>query len=179
MKNFVKLLLLVVVMVGISVSASAQTFKFGHINSQELIMLMPESDSAQVKLEAFGKELQEQIEDMQTEWQEKLTIYEQKQATWTAAVLEVKQKELQDFSRRIQEFQQTAQQEFQKKQQELMIPIMDKAKSTIETVAKRENFIYVFDISAGPLAYFNEQQSTDLLPLVKKELNITKELPRR
>lgn len=177
MKHFAKLFL-VVVMAGISVAAFAQAPKFAHINFQELVVLMPESDSAKVKMEAFGKELQEQIEALQTELQSKFTTYQQKQATWTAGVLEAKQKELQELNQRMEEFKQTAQEEFQKKQQELMVPILDKAKKTIATVAKREGYIYVFDISTGVLPYFDEQQSTDFLPLIKKELKITKELPR-
>ncbi|MDR0295116.1 MAG: OmpH family outer membrane protein [Prevotellaceae bacterium] len=177
MKKITKLFL-VVIMACISASAFAQTPKFAHINFQEFVMLSPESDSASVKLEAFGKELQDQIEGMQKELQDKFTIYQQQQGNWTAGVLEAKQKELQDLNQRMEEFRQVAQQDFQQKQQELMLPILEKARKTISTVAKRENFIYVFDTSTGALSYFDEQQSTDLLPMVKKELNITKELPR-
>jgi outer membrane protein len=178
MKNFTKLFLLVVVMTGISVSASAQSPKFAHINFQEFVMLMPESDAASANLETFGKELQEQIEGIQKELQDKFAIYQQKRATWTASVLEDKQKEIQNLNQRMEEFQRTAQSDYQKKQQELMLPILEKARNTVNTVAKREHFIYVFDVSTGALSYYDEQQSTDLLPLVKKELNITKELPR-
>lgn len=178
MKKIVKLFL-VVAFAGISVSALAQAPKFAHINFQELVMLMPESDSATVKMEVFAKELQEQIEDLQKELQDKYTLYVAKNASWTAGVLEAKQKELNELNQRLEEFKQTAQSDYQRKQQELMLPILEKARNTISTVAKREHFVYVFDVSTGALSYFDEQQSTDLLPLVKKELNITKELPRR
>jgi len=177
MKKITKLFL-VVVLACISLSAFAQAPKFAHINFQEFVLLMPESDSASVKLEAFGKELQEQIESMQMELQNKYTIFVNNNANWTAGVLEARQKELQELSQRLEEFRQIAQQDFQQKQQELMLPILEKARKTISTVAKRENFIYVFDVSTGALSYFDEQQSTDLLPMVKKELKITKELPR-
>jgi outer membrane protein len=167
MKKIVKLFL-VVAFAGISVSALAQAPKFAHINFQELVMLMPESDSATVKMEVFAKELQD-----------KYALYVAKNASWTAGVLEAKQKELNELNQRLEEFKQTAQSDYQRKQQELMLPILEKARNTISTVAKREHFVYVFDVSTGALSYFDEQQSTDLLPLVKKELNITKELPRR
>jgi outer membrane protein len=165
-------------MAGISASAVAQAPKFAHINSQELIMLMPESDSAKVKLDAFSKELQDQMESMQTEFQNKFAEYERRNASWTAGILEAKQKELQDLSRRIEEFRQVAGDEYQRQQHELMAPIFEKARNTISKVAKKEGYIYVFDTSGGALAYFDEQQSTDLLPALRKELNITRELPR-
>jgi outer membrane protein len=156
-----------------------QPYKFGHINSQELVVLMPERDSAQAKMETITKDLQEQIQAMQLELQTKYTAYQQKQAVWTAAVLEVKQKEMQDLSARIEEFQRTAQEELQRSQQQLLQPVIQKATKAIETIAKREGFTYVFDTSTGVLPYFNPEQSIDILPLVKKELNITKELPVR
>ena len=85
---------------------------------------------------------------------------------------------MQDLNQRMEEFRQIAQQDYQREQQDLMLPILEKARNTISAVAKRENIVYVFDVSTGALSYFDEKQSIDLLPMVKKELNITKELPR-
>ncbi|MDR0737759.1 MAG: OmpH family outer membrane protein [Prevotellaceae bacterium] len=176
MKHFITLFF-VWLLCGLFSAVFAQNYKFGHINTQELIVLMPERDSAQVKMETITKDLQEQIQAMQLELQTKYTTYQQKQATWTAAILEAKQKELQDLSVRAEEFQRTAQEELQRQQQLLLQPVIQKAATAIEKVAKQEGFTYVFDVSA--LQYFSPEQSIDVLPLVKKELNITKELPAR
>ena len=75
------------------------------------------------------------------------------------------------MQQRIQGFQQTAQQDLQQKEAELFQPIMDKAQSAIEAVAKANGFTHVFDLGAGGVLYFSEQ-SIDILPLVKKELGI-------
>ncbi|MDR3184165.1 MAG: OmpH family outer membrane protein [Prevotellaceae bacterium] len=174
-----KHLFTLVLLTGLSGAAFAQNYKFGHINSQELIVLMPERDSAQTKMETITKDLQEQIQAMQLELQSKYATYQQKQATWTAAILEAKQKEIQDLSVRAEEFQRTAQEELQRTQQQLLQPVVQKATKAIEKVAKQEGFTYVFDLSTGGILYFNPEQSVDILPLVKKELNITKELPVR
>ena len=176
MKHFITLFVL---LSGFFSTVFAQNYKFGHINTQELIVLMPERDSAQVKMETITKDLQEQIQAMQLELQTKYTTYQQKQATWTAAILEAKQKELQELSVRAEEFQRTAQEELQRQQQLLLQPVIQKATKAIEKIAKQEGFTYVFDVSSGVLQYFNPEQSVDVLPLVKKELNITKELPVR
>ena len=55
MKNIIKLL--AVVMVCLSTQAFAQNFKFGHVNVQEAIALMAETDSANVQLQKYAKEL--------------------------------------------------------------------------------------------------------------------------
>lgn len=154
-------------------SISAQNLKFGHINSQELLMAMPERDSAEVKLKKYAKDLQDQIETLQVELNKKYQDYLQKKATLTDAIREMKEKELQDLQQRSQEFEQTAQQDYQKQQAEIMKPIIEKANAAISKVAKANGFIYVFDISTGTVAFFSDQ-SVDVLPLVKKELGIVK-----
>lgn len=154
-------------------SISAQNLKFGHINSQELLMAMPERDSAEAKLKKYAKDLSDQIETLQVEFNKKYQDYLQKKATFTDAIREMKEKELSELQQRSQEFEQTAQQDYQKQQAEQMKPIIDKANATIAKVAKANGFIYIFDISTGSVAYFSDQ-STDILPLVKKDLGIVK-----
>jgi outer membrane protein len=156
-----------------AVSLSAQNLKFGHINSQDLITAMPERDSAEAKLKKYAKDLQDQIETLQVEFNKKYQDYIQKKATFSDAIREMKEKELSDLQQRSQEFEQTAQQDYQRKQAELMKPIVDKANATIQKIAKANGFIYVFDISTGAVAFFSDQ-SVDILPMVKKELGLKK-----
>jgi outer membrane protein len=152
-------------------NVSAQTQKFGHINSQELMQAMPERDSAEAKLKRYAKQLQEQIETLQVEFNKKYMDFNQKKATFTDAIREMKEKELSDLQQRSQEFEQTAQQDYQRQQTELMKPIVDKANASIQKVAKANGFLYVFDISTGAVTYFSDQ-SIDILPLVKKDLGL-------
>jgi outer membrane protein len=160
-------IILALVMVLSATRTFAQDLKFGHINLQELIALTPERDSAVVKMDNYGKELEETLQGMQQEFQTRYQTYNQKSATWTAAVLEAKTKELQDLQARIQEFQQNAQNEFSQMQQELMTPIIKKAAEAIEKVGKEQGFIYIFDLSVGGVA-FKSANSIDVLPLAKQ-----------
>jgi len=171
MKHFNKLFVIVLLAV-FAGSASAQNFKFGHINAQELMLLMPDRDSALAKLEAYGKDLSEQIEAMQVEYNNKLNTYQSRQATWTAAILEQRQRELQELGQRVEEFQRTAQADFQNMQGVLMRPVIEKANNAITKVGKDNGFTYVFDISSGTVPYFNPDHSVDILPLVRTELKI-------
>ena len=66
-----------------------------------------------------------------------------------------------------------AQQKFQKRQNELLAPIIEKAKNAIDKVAAAGGYLAVFDTSTGSLAYFDEASLTDIAPAVKKELGIT------
>ncbi len=171
MKKVTKILALLMVL--FATQSFAQT-KIGHINMQELINLMPERDSAVVKLEKYAKELDETMQGMQQEFNTKYQTYQQKSATWTAAVLEDKTKELQGMQERLQAFQQNAQQEMGQLQQQLYAPIFEKANKAIEKVGTEGGFTYVIDLSVG-VVIFKGESSIDLLPMAKKELGIPAE----
>ena len=155
-----------------SATLFAQTsLKLGHINSQELLQAMPESDSAQSKLEKMVKELQNQMEAMQVEFNNKYQDYVGKKDTYSELIRQTKESELQEMNQRIQQFQQTADQNVQKQRTEIFKPVLDKANKAIGEVAKENNFTYIFDISAGTVIYHAET-STDILPLVKLKLKL-------
>ncbi|OFY41501.1 MAG: hypothetical protein A2X18_06625 [Bacteroidetes bacterium GWF2_40_14] len=170
MKHFSKFLLILFVFA--TSTSFAQTFKFGHINSQELIALMPDRDSAVLKMDKYGKQLQQDMDDIQAEFQTKMNIFQQKQATWTAVVLEDKQKELQQIQARFEAFQTNAQQEYQQMQQILFAPVYQKANETLIKIGKDNGYTYIFDVSTGSIPFFNEAQSTDVMPMAKTMLKI-------
>ena len=170
MKKAIKLTLAVVLVMG-ATSLFAQ--KFGRINTQEIIMAMPETKTMQENMDTFAKELSDNIETMNVEFNTKLQDFQKNYNTFSDAIKEVKEKELNDMQTRTREFQERAQQDYQKKQNELLAPIIDKAKSAIDKVAAAGGFLVVFDTSMGSLAYFDEHTLTDVAPAVKKELGIT------
>ena len=164
-----KLFILLGVVLGIS-TVSAQ--KFARVNVQEIVVAMPEFEEAQKNLEAFGKDLNEQMEQIQVEFNNKLADFQKNQATMAASVKQMRQQELEQLQQRFSEFQQIAQQDFQKKQAELLEPVQKKAQEAIQKVAKANGYIVVFDTSVPSLAYIDESQTTDIAATVKKELGI-------
>ena len=143
----------------------------GHINSQELLQAMPESDSAQVKLEKAAKELQSQLESMQVELNNKYQDYISKKDTYSDLIRQTKETELNQMNQRIQQFQSTAEQDLQKQRTDIFKPILDKANKAIAEVAKENGFTYVLDLSAGTVIYHSDT-SVDILLLVKQKLGL-------
>ena len=170
-----KIVLLALCVLSFSALTQAQNLKFGHLNTSELISLMSERDSAVVKMQAYQNELEETLEGMGTEYNNKVNEYQRKRNEWAPVVIETKERELQELGQRIQQFQQNAQQEMAQMQQTLMAPVIEKAQNAITKIAKANNLTYVFDLSAGSLIYYDDSQSIDLLPLAKKELGIPAE----
>ena len=174
MKKILKIVLTVAFVAG-STSVFAQ--KLGRINMQELVFAMPETAEMQKNLEAYQKELQDQLETIGVEFNNKLNEYTKqvsdKNSTMSDSVRQLKEKELNDLIQRRNDFEQVAQQDLQKRYNELLAPIIDKAKAAIDKVASAGSYLAVFDTSTGSLAYFDEAMLTDLAPAVKKELGIT------
>jgi outer membrane protein len=172
MKRFIGIAALIILFALAGQSAMAQSMKFGHINSEELIQAMPEYDSATVKLEKFRKELVNALELMTVELNNKNDAYNKEAKNLTDIVKKTKEQELVDMNRRIQDFQSTAQQQMQDKQAELFQPILAKVDKAIKDIGEENGFVYVFDVAKGALLYFDEAKSTNLLPLAKTKLGL-------
>ncbi len=170
MRNLMKLFTLLV-LIGITASAGAQELKFGHINLQELVQLMPERATAETEFNAFQSDLEDVLGEMQQNYQQKLQELEQLGEDASEVKRNAKITELQDIQQRIQNYQQTAQQQIQQKQGELLQPVFDKAEAAIAEVAKEQGLIYVFDVGTRVVLY-KSNQSMDLLPLAKEKLGI-------
>ena len=132
---------------------------------------MPETKEMQTQLDAFGKELQEQLEAIQVEFNNRYAEFEKNQATMNPTVKQMKQSELNGLQERYAQFQQIAQQDFAKKQQELAAPIQQKLDAAIEKVAKAAGYAGVFDSMV--FVYSDAAQIVNINAAVKKELGIT------
>jgi len=153
----------------ITLSSIAQN-KFGYIDSQELLMLMPERKTAETEVQEFAKSLESQLGSMTAEYQQSVQEYQANESTYTDLVKQDKVAEITGLEQRIQAFQQNAQQSLQAKEQELLEPILAKARKAIEDVATEGNYTYIFDKSIGSILYAKE--SENVLSLVKNKLKL-------
>ena len=160
---------------------SAQELKFGHINLQEVIPLMSEMDSANVKIQKYVSNLEETLKGMQSEFQNKYVEYQQKGASWTTSIRTSKEQELQGLEQRIAGFQQNAQQELEQIKQMVLAPIFRKAQDELTKLGKAKGLIYIFDISQGSTPYVDETKSLNLAADLKVALGIPadKKLPQQ
>jgi outer membrane protein len=150
--------------------ANAQTPKFGHIDLQALIQVMPERAAAEKQFNAYQKELEDALGIMQKEFQTKYMEYAAKKDSLSETVKKMKEEDLNSMNERIQTYQSSAQQQLQTKQGELLKPVFDKADKAVKAVGAEKGLIYVFDMSSRSILY-NSKESLDLMPFVKAELD--------
>jgi len=157
-----------VMLLALPMGVFAQNLKFGHINAQEIITVMPEFTKAQNDIQNL--ELQRTQEEFNKKYQE----FQQAIAkdSLPANIAERRQKELQDMMQRQEQFQQDAQQQMAKAQNDAMAPIYKKLDDAIKAVGAAEGVIYIFDLARTPIPYVNETLSINLTNKVKANLGI-------
>ena len=151
--------------------AMAQTVKLGYINSQEVMMMMPEVNDVEKQLADFNEKNMKYLQEMEAEIQNKYAKYEQEKDNLTDAIRRVQEEELMGLQQRLQTTYQALQQETQKKQAELIQPLQEKLRLAIETVSKKQGLTMVYDMVSGAILYKSEA-AIDITPAVKKELGI-------
>lgn len=162
-----------VCMLALPGAADAQTAnKFGHVNIQELLTVMPGYKAAETKLQAFAKQLQDAYTTMQTEYQKKYGELETMQNSPDAnkVLIENKIAELVDLEKRMQKLEVSSEEQLVQKQAELLKPIEEQIMTAIKSVSSENGFTYVFDTSSGVL--LNYPESDNILPLLKKKLGL-------
>jgi outer membrane protein len=110
------------ILLSFAVQTQAQsTLKFGHINSTQLISLMPETKLADSTLQKFGASLENQLKTMTAEYQGKITDFKSKEAAMADPIRDAKLKEISDLEERIQSFQESAQSSMQKRKKNCIL----------------------------------------------------------
>ncbi len=170
MKNILKSFLILAIAVSAMQVSAQKAQKLGHINFAQLYELMPGQDSIKKAFADYQTQLQNQFQAMQTEYETKLTDYQNNQATMSNIIKQTKEKEILDLQKRIQEFQQTAQEDLQAKEAELTAPVIEKARVAVKEVAKENGYAFIFNSTEGLLLY--TEATDDIMALVKKKLNL-------
>ena len=151
----------------LTLSSIAQN-KLGHINAQEILMLMPEFKDAEIELQNYQKLLQTQLESSYSEYQQKEQEFKSNVSSYDELVKNDKLAAIQELVTRIQNFERDAQNSIQQKEQDLLTPINKKLKDAIKEVASEGNYTYIFTSEI----LHHSAESNDIGSLVKKKLGL-------
>ena len=165
MKNFRTLLLIAIITLGFNTVQAQQ--KFGHISTDLLISLMPETVALNTELEKLSKTYENELKAEEAKLEAKLKKYQAEQGSQTDEVNQQRGAEVQQDQQNLYQASQVAREDITKKRNEKLKPILEKAKKAIDEVATVQGFTYVLEASTLIVA-----NGTDLLPAVKTKLGI-------
>jgi len=149
---------------------TVQAQSVAHIDSEQLLMAMPETKAMETELKKVQQTYADEYNAQATALQAKLQKYDAEAPTQTDAKNEERRVEVEGLKQKIQKYAQTADQEIQKKRFDLLKPIVEKAQKAVSDVATEKGVKYVLDSSPGKgLIVF---EGEDLMPFVKTKLGI-------
>jgi len=169
MKNFKLLLVAALLFVGATSFVNAQS-KVAHIDTKVLVEAMPEMKAAQSQLEKLQRTYDSEIRSMMKEWEAKVKQYDGEAVNKTEEENLKRVEEVQGMQKNIGDYRNQALQDLQKKEVDLLQPILEKARTAIQKVARAQGIQYVLDSATGNGVILAD--GTDLLADVKIELGI-------
>lgn len=169
MKKMKSLFVALLIFIGATSFVNAQS-NVAHIDTQALVEAMPEMKAAQSQLEKLQKTYDTEIKNLVKEFEAKIQQYEVEADSKTAEENAKRAEEVQGMQTNIGAYRQQALEDLQNKQEDLIAPILEKARNAIQKVGRGQGFQYVLDNSNNSGLLLAEGK--DLLVDVKKELGI-------
>ena len=160
------------ILCSLSFSSFAQEVKFGHINSVEILSMMPEKANIEKSINDLNTQWNTELTKLRDEYYDKIKEYQDKLTkNMPESIKAARQSEIAELEKRIASLQKTANEDLQKKQQDLFAPVVEKVKKAIYEVGIENDLLYVFDTSTQGII-FQSPKSNDITILVKKKLNL-------
>lgn len=165
-----QVLLTTIIVLSTALGAFAQ--KYGHLNSSQLLVSLPEVKAADTELESFQKELYTKGEQMAKAFQDEYNSYMQKANAGQLSQIQMQEAEatLSQKQTEIQQYEVNMQNQLAAKKQELYQPILTKVQEKVEEIAKAEGYTMVFDTSMGGLLFVEDSQ--DLMAMMKAKFGV-------
>lgn len=167
-----KILILLLLMAPLSMFAQSAP-KFGYVDANSIMMLMPELSKAENDLMALQQQYNKEYEVLRTEFEKKSLEFEQLQDSLPENLLKRRQEELQNLYMRLQQYERETIQTLQQAQQTKIAEVAKILNDAIQAVGTEGGYVCVFDISNGTIPYVSTTLCDDLSAKVKAKLGIS------
>ena len=170
MKPFKTLLL--IIFMSVTTLLSAQEGKFGYIDFNGTLKLMPEYMEAQIILLKTQSDYREEIERSKREFERQYIEFMLEQDYLSPSIVAKRQKELQLLMDNNAEFRDKVQSELEAKREELLIPLKKKLMKAVSDVCTEQDLDYVIDTGKGTYLFINPDKGVDISEVIYKRLGI-------
>ena len=165
-------LLLAAVLANTFLMVTAQEGKFGDIDFNSTLKLMPEYLEAEINLQKIQSDYKEEIERSKREFERVYIEFMLEQDQLSASIVAKRQRELQLLMDNNAQFRDKVQSDLEAKRAELLSPIKNKLLKTVSDVCTEQNLDYVVDTGKGTYLFINQNRGVDISTQVYKQLGI-------
>ena len=167
---------LLILLTGYVVPSFAQKVKIGFVQSEYLLELLPETQTAQQDIAVFERKITNRLTAMRQGLELQAAQLQQQAPNLSDSLRAERESELQTLQQDILQEQQTARQQLQFKVMQAMSPLRQKVQQTIDSVAQANAYTHIFpaDIDGQPLLlYAQNPEEANVTLLVIKALGLT------
>ncbi|MBL7813989.1 MAG: OmpH family outer membrane protein [Saprospiraceae bacterium] len=146
--------------------------KIGHINSGNILALMPDAAKADSGLVLYRNELVAKGDSAGRAFEKEYKAFVEAYNAGTLSQIQVqkRQEELQKAQQTLQAYAQEIDARIANLRRQLLQPILEKLDDAIRAIGKEGNYQAIFDSSTGSTLF--AQESDDVSELVKKKLGL-------
>ncbi len=149
-------------------AAEGQELKIGYLDMERLRQSYQGFRDAEEAFEKIASDVREQVQNRQQEVEMLKQQYEARKTMLTAARRQQDEQNILQKEQELVQFAQTSQMRLAQQEVELTRPLQESIFNVVQTLARAENFTYVFD--AGSLIYVDPLRAQDLTGQVLEEL---------
>ncbi len=164
--------LFLIVLLSVTTLLSAQEGKFGYIDFNGTLKLMPEYMEAQIILLKTQSDYREEIERSKREFERQYIDFMLEQDYLSPSIVAKRQKELQLLMDNNAEFRDKVQSELETKRDELLLPLKNKLMKAVSEISMEQDLDYVIDTGKGAYLFINPDKGVDISEVVYKKLGI-------
>lgn len=155
---------------------SAQEGKFGYIDFNGTLRIMPEYLEAEKTLREIQTDYHEEIERSKREFERQYIEFMLEQDHLSASIVAKRQKELQLLMDNNAQFRDNVQMELEARRDELLMPLKKKLLEVVSGVCLEKNLDYVVDTGKGTYLYINQEKGVDITDDVYNILGIERKI---
>jgi outer membrane protein len=168
-----KILLITLLVFVTTIGANAQ--KFGYVDTEYILDMMPEYRSAQKQLDMMAEEWQKEMDKMQEEIDKMYRDLKAEQVLLTEDLRKKRESEIKDKEKALKDYRNQKfgyNGELFKKRQELVKPIQDKIFMAVQNVAKKNAYDFIF-AKSGEMIMLYSNAKYDRSDEVLAEMGVT------
>ena len=168
MKGMIRAAAILAVAILLPVMAQGQELKIGYLDMERLRQSYQGFRDAEETFQKAAMDMQEQVQSRQQEVEMLKQQYEARKTMLTAARRQQDEQNIQQKEQELVQFAQTSQMQLAQQEVELTRPLQESIFNVVQTLAKAENYTYIFD--AGSLIYVDPLRAQDLTGQILEEL---------
>lgn len=151
---------------------TAQDGKFGYLDFNSTLKLMPEYLEAEINLQKMQSDYRAEIERSKREFERQYIEFLLEQEHLSASIVAKRQKELQLLMDNNAQFRDKVQEELESQRVNMLDPIKKKLLSAISKVCTDKNLDYVIDTGSKAYLVINPEKGVDISSSVFSMLGI-------